>query len=708
MLRNLSFVLVLLFGAFAVAEEVPYAPVESPATVAVGAALAPETPSVKAPQSAILETFQPEAADQWNIHPKPAVKSAEPDGLSAEADFSVQPMPERISFERNVTLDLSGWSCFELEAELENVGVFRCSTLYFHSGNGWYSCTGPIYARRGVYGFEKGDFAKEGNPTDWDKIDAIRISFWGLKPQKSMVKICELRGIRNPLLFVTFQTPKGIEFYNGAKNTRLMLNMLHPLQIPSDRVSVPLDIQPEAWEPLLKDRLLVILSYTGYMKPEVGEYLKQWSAEHGVPVFFVKPPLEKQPMELAQLVEMLTATPETTELLQKTALETTTRLWGQKIPNADEVETHLRTLFTQGKTLEGLQYGQRVWNENLHRAALETSASPQLKFRGWWNHSGLGAYPGDWARTARELKAAGFTDVFPNMLWADWALYPSDFLPPGDGYLKYGDQVQACVDACHKEGLKVHIWNVCWNMNTHSRPEHVAKMREAGRLQVDAWGRSVPWYCPSHPENLQLECDTMVELARKYDIDGLHFDYIRYPDGGCCYCEGCRQRFEAATGCKVENWPADVRRNGPLYTQYQQWRASCITELVQRVHDQVKQIKPNVQISAAVFNTYPGSRENEGQDWVLWAQKGCVDFLCPMDYTRSLQSYESLVQNQKEILPKDFPFYPGIGQFRLTPDEVIEQIRLTEKQGARGFLLFDLTPESAKTVLPLMTKPTTD
>ena len=54
MLRNLSFVLVLLFGAFTVAEEVPNTPVESPAPVAVGAALAPETPSVKVPQSAIL------------------------------------------------------------------------------------------------------------------------------------------------------------------------------------------------------------------------------------------------------------------------------------------------------------------------------------------------------------------------------------------------------------------------------------------------------------------------------------------------------------------------------------------------------------------------------------------------------------------------------------------------------------------------------
>ena len=49
----------------------------------------------------------------------------------------------------------------------------------------------------------------------------------------------------------------------------------------------------------------------------------------------------------------------------------------------------------------------------------------------------------------------------------------------------------------------------------------------------------------------------MLEVARRYPVDGLHMDYIRYPDGQCCYCDGCRKRFEADSGRRVSDWPAD-------------------------------------------------------------------------------------------------------------------------------------------------------
>ena len=41
-----------------------------------------------------------------------------------------------------------------------------------------------------------------------------------------------------------------------------------------------------------------------------------------------------------------------------------------------------------------------------------------------------------------------------------------------------------------------------------------------------------------------LERDAMLEVATNYDVDGIHFDYIRYPASDHCYCDGCRTRFE--------------------------------------------------------------------------------------------------------------------------------------------------------------------
>jgi hypothetical protein len=56
------------------------------------------------------------------------------------------------------------------------------------------------------------------------------------------------------------------------------------------------------------------------------------------------------------------------------------------------------------------------------------------------------------------------------------------------------------------------------------------------------------WLCPSHPANQALELNALVEIARNYDVAGLHLDYIRYPGKDYCFCAGCRQRFEASLG----------------------------------------------------------------------------------------------------------------------------------------------------------------
>jgi hypothetical protein len=59
------------------------------------------------------------------------------------------------------------------------------------------------------------------------------------------------------------------------------------------------------------------------------------------------------------------------------------------------------------------------------------------------------------------------------------------------------------------------------------------------------------------------ENGSMVEVARRYDVDGLHFDYIRYPDGEHCFCAGCRERFQRVAQTTLVNWPSAVRAGGP-------------------------------------------------------------------------------------------------------------------------------------------------
>jgi uncharacterized lipoprotein YddW (UPF0748 family) len=344
----------------------------------------------------------------------------------------------------------------------------------------------------------------------------------------------------------------------------------------------------------------------------------------------------------------------------------------------------------------------RMAHEALALAYMRAAPSPKREGRAVWNHSGTGAYPGDWDRSAKELAGAGFNMILPNMLWAGLAHYPSDILPRSATFAQYGDQIAQCLAAAKKYGLEVHVWKVCFNLSGAPK-EFAEKLRREGRTQVTVKGQPQDWLCPSHPENRRLELESMLEVARNYAVDGLHFDYIRYPHGECCYCDGCRQRFEAETGRQVANWPKDCY-SGSRCDEYHQWRCKQITTLLAAVRDGAKKLRPQLKISAAVFGAYPSCRESVGQDWPEWIKAGYLDFVCPMDYTPSDEEFRALVGNQLKRIGGRIPVYPGIGatasRSALSPDRVVGQIHDARSLGAAGFTIFNFSNDTAQTIVP--------
>ncbi len=343
----------------------------------------------------------------------------------------------------------------------------------------------------------------------------------------------------------------------------------------------------------------------------------------------------------------------------------------------------------------------------LTHAYVLSHPSFERESRAVWNHTGTGAYPGDWDRSARELMEAGFNMILPNVLRAGVAHYPSELLPTSDTFLEYGDQMLQCVRAAHKYGLEVHAWKMNWNLEGAPR-QFKAELREAGRMQVSRTGDSIDWLCPSHPENVRLELGSLVELAERYSVDGIHLDYIRYPGTEGCYCDNCRQRFSRTVPQSVQFWPSDVLKPGPQKEAYLNWRVDQITRFVRLVHEQVRPVRPNLKISAAVFGDYPACVKGVGQDWLEWAEAGYVDFLCPMNYTDDDHRFCELVEKQLDLMPNSIPIYPGIGasaaRSTLMPDRVVGQISLAREAGADGFTIFEYSANTAETVISAIGK----
>ena len=311
----------------------------------------------------------------------------------------------------------------------------------------------------------------------------------------------------------------------------------------------------------------------------------------------------------------------------------------------------------------------------------------------------------DWDEAIRRLAENGFTAILPNMLWGGVAYYGSAVLPVSPEVAKRGDQIAQCVAACRKYGVQIHVWKVNWNLAHNAPKEFVERMRRASRLQADARGQTENWLCPSHPENQQLEIAAMIEVARKYDVDGLHFDYIRYPDSDHCYCGGCRERFQRAHHVTLKNWPGDVLAEGPPRQQWLDWRRGNITTVVRAVSEQAHALKPGIKISAAVFPNWPRDRDGIGQDWKLWCDRGWLDFVCPMDYSSSHRRFANMVTQQVQWAGR-VPCYPGIGESasssRLGADGVIEQIQIARGLNTGGFVIFNYGAAEARELLPML------
>jgi uncharacterized lipoprotein YddW (UPF0748 family) len=341
--------------------------------------------------------------------------------------------------------------------------------------------------------------------------------------------------------------------------------------------------------------------------------------------------------------------------------------------------------------------------EQLERAYCLAQKPQAGELRGFWCHSAYGPSGMTWDEAIHRLSQNGFNAIFPNMLWGGAAFYPSKVLPVAGAVAQHGDAVRECLEACRKYGVQIHVWKVNWNLGSYAPKDFVQKMRQEGRLQASAEGKEEPWLCPSHPENQKLESEAMLELVRNYDIDGIHFDYIRYPDAEHCFCAGCRERFERASGVQLTNWPQQVLAGGALREKWLDWRRENITRVVATVSEKARAIRPKIKISAAVFRYWNTDRDLVGQDWKIWCDKGYLDFVCPMDYTPSLARFENMVSQQVQWAGR-VPCYPGLGvsasSSRFGPDRAIEEINLTRRYQTHGFLIFNYSPEISRNFLP--------
>ncbi|MCL2306264.1 MAG: family 10 glycosylhydrolase [Planctomycetaceae bacterium] len=638
------------------------------------------------------------------------------EGKTLTLPFATEKTLERVYEDFELKADLTAFDQFQLTLDVQNPSAIGTTTLYFRSGGGWYSINTTV-TKTGLQTltFDKSRPMSEGTPAGFDKVDTFRVGFWRGQAIDSSLKLEKLEASTHSILLLVPENRSEGERQAAANLQQKFLEN----GVPFVRVTKN-ELEQIGGAEKLKGRKILLTS-EGFNE-QVGDgslvritYLNDGSLKYG----------NKIGNDTFSMLSLLgEADPTIWRILiekKKKAIESVGQLpegyESFKAAQARDVAS-FQKLPEKVDLYPGFYKKLCEFHEQRVTAYLTSFPSKPNEFRAWWEHAGTGAYPGDWDRTMKELSENGFNAVIPNMLWGGLAHYESDLLPRSETFEKYGDQIAQAVAAGKKYGVEVHVWKVNYYASHRAPKSFFDEMRNQGRLLKKFNGEEDGWLCPSHPLNRALERDSMLEVAEKYDVDGIHFDYIRYPNDNACYCDGCKERFtefarsqNLLKADETLNWPRDCGYNGRFKSEYNQWRCDQVTALVADVHAAVKEKNLKVKISAALWPMYPQCKEWVLQEWPLWVERGYLDFICTMNYTISPAAFSGYIKAQLELTGGKIPIYPGIGAtvdaVRLKPEEIAVQIDIARQNGLDGFTIFNLSQTSITEIPPaLATGPT--
>ena len=156
----------------------------------------------------------------------------------------------------------------------------------------------------------------------------------------------------------------------------------------------------------------------------------------------------------------------------------------------------------------------------------------------------------------------------------------------------------------------------------------------------------------------------------------MHFDYLRYPNEDFDYSRDTLNAYRLSLGsdqASPERW--------------RQFRADRLTALMTELHKTVKAVRPSASISVAVAPDPAEAAAQRLQDWSRWLNDGLMDIVCPTAYTTDAAAFASQIAAAQGAAGLH-PLWAGIGAYRLSPEQTLDNIQAARRLGVSGVILF--------------------
>jgi len=304
----------------------------------------------------------------------------------------------------------------------------------------------------------------------------------------------------------------------------------------------------------------------------------------------------------------------------------------------------------------------------------------------------------EWISLFRSMRRAGIDAIVPEVYDGHRAYYASRHLTVGELWL------ERLLPLAKAEGLEVHAWMWCMPCNNEEvrtkHPEWFAVNRKGESAgEKPAYVDYYRFLCPSRSEVHEFIRATVSELSDVELLDGVHLDYIRFPDVilaeglqpkygivqdrefpeyDYCYCEVCRAEFRSRGGSDPLAMQ-DPSTSG----EWRQFRYDQITRLVNGTLIPVARAKKK-QITAAVFPNWEMVR----QEWSQWDLDAVLPMLYHGFYNQGIDWIGEQTKRGIASLRRPIPLYSGLFIPQLTPESLEESVAISLEAGAAGVSLF--------------------
>lgn len=267
------------------------------------------------------------------------------------------------------------------------------------------------------------------------------------------------------------------------------------------------------------------------------------------------------------------------------------------------------------------------------------------------------------------------------------SLEPFSYLFSGETGRHPGyDPLAFAIEECHKRDMQLHAWVVTLPLGKENHVRRQGKHALSRRKRELCTRYKGEWYMePGNPATADYIVELVKEIVANYDIDGLHLDYVRYPDRTVGYPDAALYR-KHGKGLSLADW-----------------RRQNITSIVRAVYDCVKESKPWVRVSCAPLGKYDDLARYSSLGWNAydavyqdaqrWVREGVMDILFPMLYFNGNNFYPFVLDWQEESCGRHI--VPGIGIYRLMPEyggwprvEIERQLNTTRTAGTAGTAMF--------------------